>query len=51
MRAEEHAIDSATPLTDDGEEADSILRVEKLSWASTLGWLIALIAPWWRRGR
>jgi ATP-binding cassette subfamily C protein CydCD len=46
---DELATEELSEIEDDGEEADSILRVDKLPWAKTLGWLSALIAPWWRR--
>ncbi|HWE73267.1 MAG TPA: thiol reductant ABC exporter subunit CydC [Stellaceae bacterium] len=46
---DELATEELTEIEDDGEEADSILRVDKLPWGKTLGWLGALIAPWWRR--
>ena len=46
---DEDAAEDLIETEDDGEEADAILRVDKLPWAKTLGWLIALIAPWWRR--
>ncbi|HEY3920344.1 MAG TPA: thiol reductant ABC exporter subunit CydC [Stellaceae bacterium] len=46
---DEQAAEDLVDIEDDGEEADSILRVDKLPWAKTIGWLIALIAPWWRR--
>jgi ATP-binding cassette subfamily C protein CydCD len=46
---DEFATEELADIEDDGEEADSILRVDKLPWGKTMGWLIALIAPWWRR--
>ena len=46
---DELATEELADIEDDGESADSILRVDKLPWGKTMGWLIALIAPWWRR--
>jgi ATP-binding cassette subfamily C protein CydCD len=46
---DEVAAGDLIEVEDDGEEADAILRVDKLPWAKTLSWLIVLIAPWWRR--
>ena len=46
---DELATEELAEIEDDGESADSILRVDKLPWGKTMGWLIALIAPWWRR--
>ena len=40
---------TAVEAQDDGESSDSILRVDRLPWGTTLGWLLAMIAPWWRR--
>ena len=45
----EQTVEAFSEVESDGEEADSILRVKKLPWGSTMGWLIGLIAPWWRR--
>ena len=46
---DELATEELADIEDDGESADSILRVDKMPWGKTMGWLIALIAPWWRR--
>ncbi|HZT52040.1 MAG TPA: ATP-binding cassette domain-containing protein, partial [Stellaceae bacterium] len=54
---EPHAPHIAEPLApaapgrpaDDGEAADSILRVGVVSWRATLGSLLAIVAPWRRR--
>lgn len=46
---DELATEELADIEDDGESADSILRVDQMPWGKTMGWLIALIAPWWRR--
>ena len=47
--AEKRAPADLVEAEEDGESADSILRVDRMPWGSTLLWLIAIIAPWWRR--
>jgi ATP-binding cassette subfamily B protein len=49
VEEQEQIVEALAEVESDGEEADSILRVKKLPWGSTMGWLIALIVPWWRR--
>jgi ATP-binding cassette subfamily C protein CydCD len=47
--AEPAAAAETRPAVDDGEAADSILRAGSVSWATTLGSLLAIVAPWRRR--
>ncbi len=48
-RAMEKALADAPDVEADGEADDSILRVDKLPWGQTLGWLLRMIASWWRQ--
>src|SRR5579871_5695411 len=47
--SEEVAIADIVAIEDDGEASDSILRVDRLPWASTLFSLLRFVLPCWRQ--